>query len=86
MPLDSDCSGERQLTFATAHLSEMNRSGGGPWELSFSYGRALQAAPLKAWGGDANNVAAAQKALLHRARCNSAARDGSYTDAMENAA
>lgn len=79
-------SGGQSDQLATAHLNEMNRMGGGPWELSFSYGRALQAAPLKAWGGSADNVAAAQAAFLHRARCNSAARDGSYTEAMENAA
>ncbi len=71
---------------ATAHLSKMNELGGGPWELSFSYGRALQAAPLKAWSGKDANIAAAQKAYLHRAKCNSAARTGSYNDAMENAA
>ena len=70
---------------ATAHLNEMNRIGGGPWELSFSYGRALQAAPLKAWEGKAENVRAAQKAYQHRARCNGAARSGSYTEAMEKA-
>ncbi len=71
---------------ATAHLNKMNELGGGPWELSFSYGRALQAAPLKAWSGKDANIAAAQKAYLHRAKCNSAARTGSYSDAMENAA
>jgi len=71
---------------ATAHLSKMNELGGGPWELSFSYGRALQAAPLKAWSGKDANSKAAQKAYLHRAKCNSAARTGSYNDAMENAA
>jgi len=71
---------------ATAHLSKMNELGGGPWELSFSYGRALQAAPLKAWSGKDANIKAAQKAYLHRAKCNSAARTGSYNDAMENAA
>jgi len=79
-------SGGQSDQVATAHLNEMNRIGGGPWELSFSYGRALQAAPLKAWGGSADNVAAAQKALLHRSRCNGAARDGSYDASMENAA
>jgi fructose-bisphosphate aldolase class I len=71
---------------STAHLNEMNKLGGGPWELSFSYGRALQAAPLKAWAGEVGNVPAAQSALLHRARCNGAARTGSYTDEMERAA
>jgi fructose-bisphosphate aldolase class I len=54
--------------------------------LSFSYGRALQAAPLKAWAGNAANIPAAQKAYLHRAHCNGAARTGSYTEAMERGA
>jgi fructose-bisphosphate aldolase, class I len=71
---------------ATAHLNEMNKLGGGPWELSFSYGRALQAPALKAWQGKAENRDAAQKAFLHRARCNGAARTGSYTADMEKAA
>jgi fructose-bisphosphate aldolase class I len=63
----------------------MNRIGGVPWELSFSYGRALQAAPLKAWGGRKENVEKAQHAFFHRARCNGAARTGSYTPEMERA-
>jgi fructose-bisphosphate aldolase class I len=71
---------------ATAHLNEMNRIGGAPWELSFSYGRALQAAPLKAWAGRRENREAAQRAFLHRARCNGAARTGSYTPEMERRA
>ncbi len=71
---------------STAHLNAMNQLGGGPWELSFSYGRALQAAPLKAWAGSPANVPAAQQAYLHRARCNGAARTGDYSDAMERAA
>jgi fructose-bisphosphate aldolase class I len=71
---------------ATAHLNEMNKLGGGPWELSFSYGRALQAPTLKTWKGKPENVAAGQKAFLHRARCNGAARTGKYTEAMEKAA
>jgi fructose-bisphosphate aldolase class I len=79
-------SGGQSDELATAHLNEMNKIGGGPWELSFSYGRALQAAPLKAWGGKAENTATAKKAFLHRARCNGAARYGKYTAAMENAA
>ncbi len=57
-----------------------------PWALSFSYGRALQAPALKAWGGKADNVDAGQRALLHRARCNGAARDGTYSADMESAA
>jgi fructose-bisphosphate aldolase class I len=79
-------SGGQTDELATAHLNEMNKLGGGPWELSFSYGRALQAAPLKAWGGAAENADAARKAFLHRARCNGAARHGMYTDLMEQAA
>ena len=73
---------------STAHLNEMNRQARGslPWELSFSYGRALQAPSLKAWKGDPANVEAGQKALYHRARLNGAARDGSYTAEMENEA
>ena len=79
-------SGGQSDELATAHLNEMNKIGGGPWELSFSYGRALQAAPLKAWAGSAANMPAAQKAYLHRARCNGAARSGNYTEKMERAA
>jgi fructose-bisphosphate aldolase, class I len=71
---------------ATAHLSEMNRIGGVPWQLSFSYGRALQAPALKAWAGQRENVTAGQAALHHRAKLNSAARTGRYTPDMENAA
>jgi fructose-bisphosphate aldolase, class I len=71
---------------ATAHLSEMNRIGGAPWELSFSYGRALQAPALKAWGGKAENFEAGQRAFHERARLNGAARTGSYTSDMEPAA
>ena len=70
---------------ATEHLNEMNTLGPHPWELSFSYGRALQAPALKAWKGEASNVDAGQQALLHRARCNGAARDGRYSKEMENA-
>ncbi|HVH19122.1 MAG TPA: class I fructose-bisphosphate aldolase [Myxococcota bacterium] len=79
-------SGGQSDELATAHLNEMNRLGGGPWQLSFSYGRALQAPALKAWGGKTANVAAGQKAYYHRAKCNGAARSGSYTEAMERAA
>ena len=71
---------------ASAHLSAMNRLPDLPWELSFSYGRALQAAALKAWGGKAENIGSAQRAFLHRARCNGRARDGSYTADMEREA
>jgi fructose-bisphosphate aldolase, class I len=69
---------------AAAHLNAMNNIGGVPWELTFSYGRALVAAPLKAWSGDDSRVADAQAAFLHRARCNTAARRGEYSEAMEH--
>ena len=71
---------------ATSRLNEINRRGGGPWAISFSYGRALQAQPLKAWGGDAHNVEAAQAALAHRARMNGLARNGEWSSAMEDSA
>jgi fructose-bisphosphate aldolase, class I len=71
---------------ATVNLDAINRQAaevGAPWELSFSYGRGLQAAPQKAWSGKAENVAAAQKAFYHRAKVTSAARKGEYSPAME---
>ncbi len=72
---------------ATDNLDAMNRSSlRQPWELTFSYGRALQATPLTVWGGAADNVPAAQEALLHRARVTAAARRGEYTRAMETEA
>jgi fructose-bisphosphate aldolase, class I len=76
-------SGGQSDQAATAHLNAMNRLGGAPWQLSFSYGRALQAPALKAWKGEAANGPAAQQAYAHRARLNGAARSGSYTQAME---
>jgi fructose-bisphosphate aldolase, class I len=72
---------------ATAHLDAMNRlPGARPWPLSFSYARALQAAPLKTWRGDPARVADAQRAFHHRARCNSAACSGAYTPELERSA
>jgi fructose-bisphosphate aldolase class I len=68
---------------ATAHLDAMNRIGGLPWPLTFSYGRALQAAPQKAWAGKSENVAAGQQAFSHRARMNSLASQGAWTAALE---
>jgi fructose-bisphosphate aldolase class I len=68
---------------ATARLNAMNQRGPHPWELSFSYGRALQAPALKAWGGDEANVEAAQQAFYRRAKFNSAARTGSYVPEWE---
>src|SRR5438094_5975488 len=71
---------------ATAHLNAMNAKGPEPWELSFSYGRALQAPALKAWQGKPENVEAAQHAFYHRAKMNSAARTGMYAPEMEREA
>jgi fructose-bisphosphate aldolase class I len=68
---------------ATAHLNAMNRIGGQPWRLTFSYGRALQAAPQKAWAGKTENVAAAQRAFTHRARMNSLASKGEWKADLE---
>jgi fructose-bisphosphate aldolase, class I len=71
---------------ATAHLSAMNKRGPHPWQLSFSYGRALQAPALKAWVGRPENVEAAQRAYFHRAKMNGAARTGAYAPEMEREA
>jgi fructose-bisphosphate aldolase class I len=68
---------------ATENLNAMNAMGEHPWELSFSYGRALQEPVLQAWKGQASNIPAAQKAFYHRARLNGAARYGKYTKDME---
>jgi fructose-bisphosphate aldolase class I len=78
-------SGGQSDESATAHLNAINQLADGPWELTFSYGRALQAAPLKTWGGNESNAEAAQAALAHRARCNCAARRGRYSEALEQA-
>jgi fructose-bisphosphate aldolase class I len=79
-------SGGQSDELATAHLNAMNQMGKQPWEVSFSYGRALQAPALKAWGGKKANVAAAQQAYYHRAKLNGAARFGKYDASMEGAA
>ncbi|GGA95765.1 fructose-bisphosphate aldolase [Brucella endophytica] len=71
---------------ATAHLSAMNAAFDMPWKLTFSYGRALQAAALKAWGGKPENVAAGQRAFTHRARMNSLAATGGWQPELEKAA
>jgi fructose-bisphosphate aldolase class I len=79
-------SGGQSAVSATEHLNAMNKMGPLPWQVSFSYARALQDPALKAWKGDAANVAAAQKIFYHRAKMNSAARSGSYNERMETAA
>jgi fructose-bisphosphate aldolase class I len=71
---------------ATAHLDAMNKTGSLPWRLTFSYGRALQAAPQKAWAGKAENVAAAQRAFAHRAMMNGLAALGQWKSELERKA
>jgi fructose-bisphosphate aldolase class I len=71
---------------ATAHLDAMNKIGGLPWKLTFSYGRALQAAPQKAWSGKPANVAAAQAAFAHRAAMNGLASQGRWSSDREKQA
>ncbi len=78
-------SGGQSPVEASANLAALNRLGPQPWPLSFSYGRALQEPVLSAWRGQAANVGVAQRALLKRARLNSAARAGRYDAAMEAA-
>ena len=71
---------------ATAHLDAINRIGNLPWNVTFSYGRALQAAPQKAWSGKSENVAAAQRAFSHRARMNGLATLGQWKADLEKKA
>jgi fructose-bisphosphate aldolase class I len=68
---------------ATNRLNLMNQRGPQPWQISFSYGRGLQAAALNAWRGERDNVAAAQAQYRHRARCTGAARRGEYSEQLE---
>lgn len=77
-------SGGQPGIVATAHLDAIARQGPHPWAVTFSYGRALQDDPLRIWAGEADNVAAAQAALVARARCNSAAALGRYDAALES--
>lgn len=79
-------SGGQSDELATEHLSRMNAIGGLPWALTFSYGRALQAAALSAWGGKSENVAAGQRAFTHRAKMNSLAALGKWDAKLEKAA
>ena len=76
-------SGGQSELLATAHLDAMNKIGGFPWKLSFSYGRALQAAALKAWGGKSENVFTAQENFSHRAKMNKLASLGKWEEALE---
>ncbi len=76
-------SGGQSAEAATAHLNAMNKLGKFPWQLSFSYGRALQGPALETWRGQSANLAAAQAVFHQRAKLNSLARTGSYTPDME---
>jgi fructose-bisphosphate aldolase class I len=79
-------SGGQSSAEATEHLSLMNKLGSLPWELSFSYGRALQDEALKAWGGKPEAFGAGQKAFFRRAKLNGLARSGSYSAKLEQEA
>jgi fructose-bisphosphate aldolase class I len=79
-------SGGQSAELATQHLNAMNQMGEHPWELSFSYGRALQQPPLNAWRGDPANVPEAQRLFYRRAELNGAARYGKYSKEMESVA
>lgn len=85
LPSINFLSGGQTPEEATANLNAMNCLTPQPWELSFSYGRALQQPALQAWKGDPGNVAAAQDALYRRAALNGAARRGEYQSTMESA-
>ena len=78
-------SGGQSAEEATAHLGAMNALGKHPWQLTFSYGRALQAPALNAWKGDPANFEAGQKALFKRAKLNGLARQGEYSPSLEAA-
>ena len=86
MPGIAFLSGGQSDEEATANLNAINAAGPQPWKLTFSYGRALQAAPQKAWSGKAENVAAAQAAFNHRARMNWLAALGKWQPELEKAA
>ncbi len=79
-------SGGQADELATAHLSRMNQIGNFPWKMTFSYGRALQAAAQQAWSGKSENTAAAQRAFMHRARMNGLASLGKWNETLEKQA
>jgi fructose-bisphosphate aldolase class I len=79
-------SGGQSSLEATAHLSAMNSANDLPWALTYSYGRALQETALKAWGGKTQNVAAGQQAFTHRAKMNTLAAKGEWSNSLENVA
>lgn len=83
VPTINFLSGGQTSEQATAHLDAMNKLGNLPWNVSFSYARALQDYAMKTWQGQTKNVQAAQKAFYKRAKLNSLAATGSYTESME---
>ena len=83
LPAITFLSGGQSETVSTEHLDAMNKIGGFPWKLSFSYGRALQAGALKAWLGKSENVDAAQSAFSHRALMNKKAALGQWSKDLE---
>ena len=84
LPGQAFLSGGQSEIEATQNLNEINKLGPHPWQLTFSYGRALQDSAIKAWQGKSENVKAAQSAFLHRAKMNSLATTGKYESFMEN--
>jgi len=83
LPGQAFLSGGQSEIEATENLNAMHQLGELPWQLSFSYGRALQDSALKTWKGKAENIAAAQQALIHRAKMNSLASEGKYNSELE---
>jgi fructose-bisphosphate aldolase class I len=77
-------SGGQSETLATEHLNALNQLEKAPWELSFSFGRALQASAMETWHGEQKNFSAAQEIFIQRARCNGAARRGQYAKQLES--
>ena len=84
LPAVTFLSGGQSDIDSTAHLDKMNKISSNPWKLSFSYGRALQQAALKAWGGNVENETAAQEAFSHRAKMNKLAALGKWESSLEN--
>ena len=84
LPAVTFLSGGQSDIDSTAHLDKMNKISSNPWKLSFSYGRALQQAALKAWSGNVENETAAQEAFSHRAKMNKLAALGEWEKSLEN--
>ena len=84
LPAVTFLSGGQSDIDSTAHLDKMNKISSNPWKLSFSYGRALQQAALKAWSGNVENETAAQEVFSHRAKMNKLAALGEWESSLEN--